>query len=190
MKKIVLTAAIAFAAFSTVNAQVNANDETPGTTDNVVLIGSLGLVDMIDLVPEFQIAGNVVNTWNEYENGITLLEAWPNTPPGALNTIEFRVSATRSFEVAYSSSNFLGGGTAAGDMIPASDFTHTTTNVSVVNGVAGGAQDLGTPSVCMSGDGGYNRMFIVQLALEAGAAYDHLGGSYTGGVTYTATLVP
>ncbi len=189
MKKIVLTAAIAFAAFSTVNAQVNATDETPGTSDAVVLVNTLGLVDMIDLVPEFQVAGNTANTWAEYENGLTLIEGWPNTPPGGLN-IEFRVSATRHFDVRFNGSNFnrVGGG----DMIPASDFTHNTTNVNVAGPVTVGSNlPLSTPNgLAIEGYGGYNKMFIVDLSLNPGAAYDHLGGSYVGGVTYTATLIP
>ncbi|MGN6568420.1 MAG: hypothetical protein ACTHJ0_10730, partial [Flavipsychrobacter sp.] len=94
MKKIALTAAILLAAYGAVNAQAVANDQTPGTTDNVTLIGSLGITDMIDLVPEFQVAGNSVDTWNEFENGLNFIEAWPNTPPGGPD-IEFRISATR-----------------------------------------------------------------------------------------------
>lgn len=188
MKKIVLTAAIAFAAFSAVNAQVNANDQTPGTVDNVTMVGTLNIVDMIDLVPEFQVAGNTADTWAEFENGLSLLEAWPNTPPGGFD-IEFRVSATRAFKVEVDGANFMrvGGGDPG---IPASAFTQTVVSAEAPL-TAGAPINLSTSyQTFLTGTGCYNKMFVVNLALGAGEAYNHLGGTYTANIGYRATLVP
>jgi len=196
MKKIALTAAILFAAYGAVNAQAVANDQTPGTTDNVTLIGSLGITDMIDLVPEFQVAGNNADTWSEFENGLSFIEAWPNTPPGG-NDIEFRISATRHFHVSVKGGTFsrVGGGDPG---IAASNFKWYVYSYNTIpNGAAENGFGTGTgaalPTTAMNflqGDGGYNKLFITRLSLNPLAAYNHLGGVYNGNITVTGTLAP
>lgn len=189
-----MTAAIALAAFSGVQAQTIANDQTPTTVDNVTMLGSLGIVDMIDLVPEFQVAGNTVDTWNEFENGLSLIEAWPNTPPGG-NDIEFLISATRHFHVAVQGSTFarVGGGDPG---ITADKFKMTVYNFGAIpsgaaeNGFGSGAALSNSYQDFLQGNGCYNKGFVCNIALAPLAAYNHLGGTYNGNVAYRATLAP
>ncbi len=195
MKKIVLTAAIALAAFSGVQAQSIANNETPGTQDDVTLIGNLGIVDMIDLVPEFQVAGNSADTWMEFENGLSLIEAWPNTPPGG-SDIEFRISATRHFHVAVKGATFarIGGGDPG---ITADKFKMTVYNYGSIpggaaeNGFGGSGSTLSNSyQDFLQGNGCYNKLFVCNLTLLPQAAYNHLGGTYSANLSYRATLAP
>jgi len=193
MKKVVFTAAIALLALTS-KAQVNANDQTPGTVDNVTLVGSLGIVDMIDLVPEYQVAGNTADTWAEFENGLSLIEAWPNTPPGG-NDIEFRISATRHFHVAMQGATFarVGGGDPG---ITADKFKMTVYNFGTIpagaaeNSFGGGALLSNVYQNFLQGNGCYNKEFDCNIALLPGAAYNHLGGTYTGSLGVRATLAP
>jgi hypothetical protein len=129
MKKIVLTiaaAAISLGAF----AQAHATDESNVTSDQVVISAHLEFVNMIDLVPENQFASNTVNTWSEYNNGISLIEATPGTPPLPVpgsNDIEMRISSTVPFTVAIKNSIWsrVGGPGAPGvyTVFQPSDFT-------------------------------------------------------------------
>ncbi|MBS1780833.1 MAG: hypothetical protein JST70_16010 [Bacteroidetes bacterium] len=196
MKKLTLTAAILFAAISMVKAQANANSEVPGTVDNTTLVGSLGITDMIDLVPEYQVAGNNADTWSEFENGLNFLEAWPNTPVGG-NDIEFRISATRHFHASVKGATFtrIGGGDPG---LPASSFKWLVYSYSTIPGGAaengfgtGNGAALSTSAQnFLQGDGCYNKLFITRLSLNPGAAYGHLGGTYQGNIMVTGTLAP
>lgn len=119
-------AAISLSAF----AQAHATDESNVTSDQVTITGALELVNMIDLVPEWQFATNTVNTWAEYNNGLSLIEATPGTPPLPLpggNDIEMRVSSTVPFTVKIKNSIWsrVGGPGAPGvyNVFQPSDFT-------------------------------------------------------------------
>jgi hypothetical protein len=129
MKKIVLSiaaAAISFGAF----AQAHATDESNVTSDQISISGVLELIKMIVLVPEWQFATNTANTWAEYNNGLSLIEATPGTPPLPLpggNDIEMRVSSTVPFTVKIKNSIWsrIGGPGAPGvnPVFQPSDFT-------------------------------------------------------------------
>ena len=141
MKKVLLTAAIACAAFGA-NAQIIlANQTTPRKWDNASFQVSLTMVDMIDIEPEGNSASNTFDSWTELNGAQVLTEA---AAFGGGQNIEFGVSSSRAFFVAVQGQpNFSGPETMP---IGAGGANLQLQIVSTTNAVYPATADLQTPN--------------------------------------------
>jgi hypothetical protein len=169
MKKVIMTAVIAFAGITAANAQ--ASDQVQGGF-------TINVVDYLDLTP----SGNFGNVWSATFNDATSMNN------GASSSVfSFDVDANRAWTAVATTTDFHRSTPTVHDVPASAIMTWTTGGTcGINNGIAASSAGV---AVAAASTGGFNQPFTLQGNIVGGSLYaQNMSGEYSSTTTVVASL--